>query len=145
MGLPPPRHRPALAESTARAAAALWRLGMCLLSRRTEAGARSGAVLPLAFAFVITYYTERPDLLRRSDQEGAFTFCFLLLLAAYFLVIAPFLLRLWWGTRTAVLAWALLVLPIVLLAPWGQQKLSSGSTGSSWAAASFRRRPVSTS
>ena len=80
--------------------------------------------LPLGFGFVITYYAERPTFFDVLIKKGAFTFCFLLLLAAYFFVIAPFLLRLWWGTRTAVLAWALLVLPIVLLAPWGQQKLS---------------------
>lgn len=80
--------------------------------------------LPLGFGFVITYYAERPTFFDVLIKKGAFTFCFLLLLAAYFLVIAPSLLRLWWGTRTAVVAWALLVLPIVLVAPWGQRKLS---------------------
>jgi signal transduction histidine kinase len=80
--------------------------------------------LPLGFGFVITYYAERTTFFDVLIKKGAFTFCFLLILAAYFLVMAPFLLRLWWGTRTAVLAWALLVLPIVLVAPWGQRKLS---------------------
>jgi len=80
--------------------------------------------LPLGFGFVITYYTERTTFFDVLIKKGAFTFCFLLLLAAYFLVMAPFLLRLWWGTRTAILAWALLVLPIVLVAPWGQRRLS---------------------
>lgn len=87
-------------------------------------GATLAQSLPLAFGFVITYYTERTTFFDVLIKKGAFTFCFLLLLAAYFLAMAPFLLRLWWGTRTAVLAWAVLVLPIVLLAPWGQRKLS---------------------
>jgi signal transduction histidine kinase len=82
-------------------------------------------MLPLCFAFVVTYYVERPTFFDVLIKKGAFTFCSLILLAAYFLLLAPLLLRLWWGTRTAVLAWALLVLPIVLLAPWGQRELSA--------------------
>lgn len=87
-------------------------------------GSPLAQMLPLCFGFVITYYVERPTFFDVLIKKGAFTFCSLILLAAYFLVIAPFLLRLWWGTPTAVLAWALLVLPIVLVAPWGQRKLS---------------------
>jgi signal transduction histidine kinase len=45
-------------------------------------------------------------------------------LTGYLLFLAPFLLRLWWGTPTAVLAWALLTLPIALLAPWVYRVLS---------------------
>jgi len=95
-----------------------------LIGPKGEWAAMLAQMLPLCFGFVITYYVERPTFFDVLIKKGAFTFCFLLLLAAYFLVAAPFLLRLWWGTKTAVLAWALLVLPIVLLAPWGQQKLS---------------------
>ena len=121
----PPRYRPALAESAALAAASLWRW-MCiyLAAPRGGWGSILAQTLPLGFGFVITYYAERPTFFDVLIKKGAFTFCFLLLLAAYYLAIAPFLLRLWWGTRTAVLAWALLVLPIVLVAPWGQRRLS---------------------
>ena len=108
-----------------------WLLLLCgvwlvvyLVAPKGDWGGVLAQTLPLCFGFVITYYAERPTFFDVLIKKGAFTFCFLLLLAAYFLVAAPFLLRLWWGTRTAVLAWALLVLPIVLLAPWGQQKLS---------------------
>ena len=108
-----------------------WLLLLCgvwvfiyLIAPQGSWGGILAQTLPLCFGFVITYYAERTTFFDVLIKKGAFTFCFLLLLAAYFLVMAPFLLRLWWGTRTAVVAWALLVLPIVLLAPWGQRKLS---------------------
>jgi signal transduction histidine kinase len=108
-----------------------WLLLLCgvwmciyLIGRLEGLSSLLAQTLPLGFGFVITYYAERPTFFDVLIKRGAFTFCFLLLLAAYFLAMAPFLLRLWWGTKTAVLAWALLVLPIVLVAPWGQRRLS---------------------
>ncbi len=107
-----------------------WLLLLCgiwacvYLAPKGDWGNVLAQTLPLGFGFVITYYTERTTFFDVLIKKGAFTFCFLLILAAYFLAMAPFLLRLWWGTRTAVMAWALLVLPIVLVAPWGQRKLS---------------------
>jgi len=108
-----------------------WLLLLCgawmciyLLAPPGTWGSILAQALPLCFAFVITYYAERPAFFDVLIKRGAFTFCFLLLLAAYFFAIAPFLLRLWWGTKTAVVAWTLLVLPIVLVAPWGQRRLS---------------------
>ena len=98
---------------------------MCIyLLPKGDWGSILAQTLPLGFGFVITYYVERPTFFDVLIKKGAFTFCFLLLLAAYYLAIAPFLLRLWWGTLTAVVAWSLLVLPIVLVAPWGQRRLS---------------------
>ena len=95
-----------------------------LIGPKGEWAAMLAQMLPLCFGFVITYYVERPTFFDVLIKKGAFAFCSLLLLAAYFLIVAPGLLRLWWDTPTAVLAWALLVLPVVLLAPWGHRKLS---------------------
>ena len=99
---------------------------MCVYAAAPKGGwgAVLAEMLPLAFGFVITYYVERPTFFDVLIKKGTFTFCSIILLSAYLLVIAPFLLRLWWGTKTAILAWALLILPVVLLAPWGQQKVS---------------------
>jgi len=80
--------------------------------------------LPLCFGFVITYYVERPTFFDVLIKKGAFTFCSVVFLTGYFLFLAPFLLRLWWGVPTAVLGWALLTLPIALLAPWLYRVLS---------------------
>jgi len=81
-------------------------------------------MLPLCFGFVITYYAERPTFFDVLIKKGAFTFCSVIFLTGYLLLLAPSLLRLWWGTPTAVLAWGLLVLPVALLAPWAYRVLS---------------------
>jgi len=106
-------------------------LGFCgawlftyLIAPKGGWGGTLAQTLPLCFGFVITYYVERAAFFDVLIKKGAFAFCSLLLLTAYFLVAAPGFLRIWWGGRTAVPLWALLVLPIVLLAPWGHRKLS---------------------
>jgi len=43
----------------------------------------------------------------------------------YFQIGPPILQRIWYDTATGNLFWALSVLPIVLLAPWGHRKLSA--------------------
>jgi hypothetical protein len=95
-----------------------------LLAPKGGWGAILAPTLPLCFGFTITYYVERPTFFDVLVKKGAFAFCSLLILSAFFLAVAPGMLRLWWGTPTAVLAWALLVLPLVLLAPWGHHQLS---------------------
>jgi len=87
-------------------------------------GAIVAQTLPLCFGFVITYYVERPTFFDVLIKKGAFTLCSVIFLTGYLLLLAPFLLRLRGGTPTAVLGWALLILPIVLLAPWVYRVLS---------------------
>lgn len=82
-------------------------------------------MLPLCFGFFVTYYVERFTFFDVLVKKGAFTFFSLLLLTLYFLIVPPFLLRLWFGTWIGSLAWALSIWPIVLAAPWGHRKLSA--------------------
>ena len=78
----------------------------------------------LAFVFIVTYYTERLTFFDVLVKKAAFIFSSLLLLTLYFVFVTPRIaamqLRGWIG----VLVWALSVWPLVLLAPWGQRKLS---------------------
>ena len=78
----------------------------------------------LAFVFIVTYYTERLTFFDVLVKKAAFVFASLLLLTLYFEFVTPRIwamqLRGWIG----LLVWALSVWPIVLLAPWGQRKLS---------------------
>jgi len=78
----------------------------------------------LAFVSIVTYYTERLTFFDVLVKKAAFVFASLLLLTLYFTFVTPLIwamhLRGWIGT----VVWALSVWPIVLLAPWGQRKLS---------------------
>jgi len=81
--------------------------------------------LPLCFGFFVTYYVERLTFFDVLIKKGAFTFFSLFLLMLYFQIGPPILQRIWYDTATGNLFWALSVLPIVLLAPWGHRKLSA--------------------
>jgi len=80
---------------------------------------------PLAFVFVVTYYVERYTFFDVLIKKAAFIFTSLFLLTMYMTFITPWMwslpLRGWIGT----LIWGISVWPIVLLAPWGQRKLSA--------------------
>jgi signal transduction histidine kinase len=80
---------------------------------------------PLAFVFVVTYYVERYAFFDVLIKKAAFIFTSLFLLTMYMTFATPWLwslpLRGWIGT----LIWGISVWPIVLLAPWGQSKLSA--------------------
>lgn len=82
-------------------------------------------MLPLCFGFFVTYYVERLTFFDVLIKKGAFTFFSLFLLMLYFQIGPPILQRIWYDTATGNLFWALSVLPIVLLAPWGHRKLSA--------------------
>ncbi len=82
-------------------------------------------VPPLVFIFVLTYYVERFTFFDVLIKKGAFVFASLLLLTLEFVFLAPLLLRLRFTNWMGSLAWALLVWPVVLLAPWGHRKLSA--------------------
>jgi signal transduction histidine kinase len=80
---------------------------------------------PLVFVFVITYYVERLAFFDVLIKKGTFVFASLLLLTLLFVFGAPILLHLQLKTWVGSLAWALLMWPVVLLAPWGHRKLSA--------------------
>jgi signal transduction histidine kinase len=79
---------------------------------------------PLAFVFVVTYYVERYTFFDVLIKKAAFIFTSLFLLTLYMAFVTPWMWSLplhgWIGT----LIWGISVWPIVLLAPWGQRKLS---------------------
>jgi signal transduction histidine kinase len=79
----------------------------------------------LVFIFVITYYVERFRFFDVLIKKGAFIFASLCLLTLMFVFLGPLLKYLRFTTWIGSLAWALLVWPIVLLAPWGHRKLSA--------------------
>jgi two-component sensor histidine kinase len=80
---------------------------------------------PLAFVFVVTYFVERYTFFDVLIKKAAFIFTSLFLLTMYMAFVTPWMwslpLRGWIGT----LIWGISVWPIVLLAPWGQRKLSA--------------------
>jgi len=78
----------------------------------------------LAFVFIVTYYTERLTFFDVLVKRAAFVFSSLLLLTLYFQFVTPFLWAMHLRGWITPLVWALSVWPIVLLAPWGQRKLS---------------------
>lgn len=82
-------------------------------------------MLPLCFGYFVTYYVERFTFFDVLIKKGAFTFFSLFLLMLYFQIAPPFLQRIWYNTATGNLFWALSILPMVLVAPWGHRKLSS--------------------
>jgi signal transduction histidine kinase len=82
-------------------------------------------MLPLCFGFFVTYYVERFTFFDVLIKKGAFAFFSLLLLMLYFQIAPPFLQRIWYDTATGNLFWALSILAMVLVAPWGHRKLSS--------------------
>jgi two-component sensor histidine kinase len=79
---------------------------------------------PLAFVFVVTYYVERYTFFDVLIKKAAFIFTSLFLLTLYMTFVTPWMwslpLRGWIGS----LIWGFSIWPIVLLAPWGQRKLS---------------------
>jgi len=80
---------------------------------------------PLAFVFMVTYHVERYTFFDVLIKKATFFYSSLLLLTLYMVFVTPWMwslpLRGWIGS----LIWGLSVWPIVLLAPWGQRKLSA--------------------
>jgi signal transduction histidine kinase len=80
---------------------------------------------PLAFIFMVTYHVERYTFFDVLIKKATFFYSSLLLLTLYMVFVTPWMwslpLRGWIGS----LIWGLSVWPIVLLAPWGQRKLSA--------------------
>lgn len=81
-------------------------------------------ICSLAFVFIVTYYTERLTFFDVLVKKAAFVFASLLLLTLYFQFVTPFIWAMHLRGWITPLVWALSVWPIVLLAPWGQRKLS---------------------
>jgi signal transduction histidine kinase len=80
---------------------------------------------PLAFVFMVTYHVERDTFFDVLIKKATFFYSSLFLLTLYMVFVTPWMwslpLRGWIGS----LIWGISVWPIVLLAPWGQRKLSA--------------------
>jgi hypothetical protein len=79
---------------------------------------------PLVFVFIVTYYTERLTFFDVLVKKAAFVFSSLLLFTLYFQFVTPLIWAMNLRGWITPLVWALSVWPIVLLAPWGQRRLS---------------------